>query len=152
MLRVWGGGIYENNEFYDLCDESGILIWQDFMFACAMFPDDEAFLNNVKAEARDNIKRLRNHPSIALWCGNNEILAAWYGWGWKKAEEAKSQGNADKIWKSYTDIFHHILPDAVAEYDPAANTGIRAHRRAWHPVRPVNGDEHYWGLVGQRTI
>jgi beta-mannosidase len=147
MLRVWGGGIYENNEFYDLCDESGILIWQDFMFACAMFPDDEAFLNNVKAEARDNIKRLRNHPSIALWCGNNEILAAWYGWGWKKAEEAKSQGNADKIWKSYTDIFHHILPDAVAEYDPS--------RKYWDsspssgmgiPSDLVNGDEHYWGV------
>jgi beta-mannosidase len=147
MLRVWGGGIYEYDRFYDLCDENGILVWQDFMFACAMFPDDDAFLNNVKEEANDNIKRLRNHPSIAMWCGNNEILAAWYGWGWKKSEEAKSKENADKIWKSYTDIFHHILPDAVAANDPgrfywdsspSSGMGI--------PADLVNGDEHYWGV------
>ena len=73
--------------FYDLCDENGILVWQDFMFACAMFPGDEAFLNNVKAEATDNIKRLRNHPSIAMWCGNNEILAAWAGLGLEKRKK-----------------------------------------------------------------
>lgn len=147
MLRVWGGGIYENDLFYDLCDQNGILVWQDFMFACAMFPGDQAFLDNVKQEATDNIKRLRNHPSIALWCGNNEILAAWLGWGWKQKEEAKSQENADKIWKSYTDIFHRILPDAVAANDPA--------RSYWDsspcagegkPADLANGDEHYWGV------
>jgi beta-mannosidase len=147
MLRVWGGGIYEYDKFYDLCDENGILVWQDFMFACAMFPGDEAFLNNVKAEATDNIKRLRNHPSIAMWCGNNEILAAWFGWGWAKAEEAKSKANAEKMWKAYTDIFHHVLPDAVAANDPdrfywdsspASGMGI--------PADLVNGDEHYWGV------
>jgi beta-mannosidase len=147
MLRVWGGGIYEYDRFYDLCDENGILVWQDFMFACAMFPGDEAFLNNVKAEATDNIKRLRNHPSIAMWCGNNEILAAWLGWGWKKKEDALNQVNSDKIWKSYTDIFHHILPDAVAANDPgrsywdsspSSGMGISADL--------VNGDEHYWGV------
>jgi beta-mannosidase len=66
MLRVWGGGVYEDDLFYDLCDENGILVWQDFMFACAMFPGDEAFLENVRQEAIDNVKRLRNHPSIAL--------------------------------------------------------------------------------------
>ncbi|MBL7969903.1 MAG: glycoside hydrolase family 2 protein [Prolixibacteraceae bacterium] len=147
MLRVWGGGIYENDRFYELCDEAGILVWQDFMFACAMFPGDEAFLNNIKQEATDNIKRLRNHPSIAMWCGNNEILAAWFGWGWGKAEEAKSKENAAKIWKSYTDIFHHVLPDAVAANDPdraywasspSSGTGI--------PADLANGDEHYWGV------
>ncbi|WP_205461903.1 glycoside hydrolase family 2 protein [Mangrovibacterium lignilyticum] len=147
MLRVWGGGIYENDEFYDLCDEAGILIWQDFMFACAMFPGDQEFLDNVKAEAEDNVKRLRNHPSIGLWCGNNEILAAWYDWGWKKDEEAKSQENADKIFKAYQDIFHEILPAAVEKYDPqraywssspSSGTGI--------PADLVNGDEHYWGV------
>lgn len=147
MLRVWGGGIYEYDRFYDLCDQNGILVWQDFMFACAMFPGDEAFLNNVKAEATDNIKRLRNHPSIAMWCGNNEILVAWLGWGWKQKEDALSQENSDKIWKSYTDIFHQILPDAVAENDPArsywasspsSGTGI--------PADLKNGDEHYWGV------
>ncbi len=147
MLRVWGGGVYENDIFYDLCDENGILVWQDFMFACAMFPGDEAFLGNVRQEAIDNVKRLRNHPSIALWCGNNEILAAWYDWGWKKAEEAKSQENAGKIWQSYTDIFHKILPGVVEAYDPqrsywasspSSGTGI--------PADLVNGDEHYWGV------
>jgi len=147
MLRIWGGGIYENDKLYDLCDENGILIWQDFMFACAMFPGDAAFLENVKQEAADNIKRLRNHASIAMWCGNNEILAAWFGWGWKQKEEAKSKENADKIWKAYTDIFHRILPEAVAAYDPGrsywdsspcSGTGI--------PSDLKNGDDHYWGV------
>lgn len=147
MLRIWGGGIYENDIFYDLCDENGILVWQDFMFACAMFPDDEAFLNNVKQEAEDNIKRLRNHPSIAMWCGNNEILAAWFGWGWKQKEEAASKENADRIWKSYTDIFLRILPEAVAAHDsqrsywdssPSSGPGV--------PADLANGDEHYWGV------
>jgi len=73
MLRVWGGGIYEKDIFYELCDKYGILVWQDFMFACAMFPGDEAFLGNVKQEAIDNVKRLRNHPSIGLWCGNTKF-------------------------------------------------------------------------------
>ncbi len=147
MLRIWGGGIYEEDIFYDLCDEAGILVWQDFMFACAMFPGDEAFLDNVRHEAIDNVKRLRNHPSIGLWCGNNEILAAWKGWGWEQAERAKSEENADKIWKAYEDIFHKILPDVVKELDPqrsywssspSSGEGI--------PADLVNGDEHYWGV------
>jgi len=147
MLRVWGGGIYEYDRFYDLCDENGILVWQDFMFACAMFPGDEAFQENVKQEAIDNIKRLRNHPSIAMWCGNNEILAAWFGWGWKQKEEALSQENSDKIWKSYTDIFHHILPDAVAANDPARSYWDSSPSSGMGiPADLVNGDEHYWGV------
>jgi len=105
MLRVWGGGIYENDIFYNLCDEAGILVWQDFMFACAMFPGDQGFLENVKQEAADNVKRLRNHPCLALWCGNNEILSAWYGWGWKKTEEGKNPENAARIWQSYVRYF-----------------------------------------------
>lgn len=147
MLRIWGGGIYESDKFYDLCDENGILVWQDFMFACAMFPGDEAFLDNIKQEATDNIKRLRNHPSIALWCGNNEILAAWFGWGWKKAEEAKSMENAGKIWKSYTDIFHRILPEAVAANDPGRSYWDSSPSSGMGvPADLVNGDEHYWGV------
>ncbi|WP_346859053.1 glycoside hydrolase family 2 protein [uncultured Draconibacterium sp.] len=147
MLRIWGGGVYEEDIFYDLCDENGILIWQDFMFACAMFPGDDAFLENVKHEAIDNVKRLRNHPSIAMWCGNNEILAAWNGWGWRRAEEAKSKENADKIWQAYVDIFHKTLPGVVEEYDaqrsywgssPSSGLGVDADL--------VNGDEHYWGV------
>ncbi len=147
MLRVWGGGYYEDDLFYDLCDEAGILVWQDFMFACAMYPGKQEFLDNVKLEARDNIKRLRNHPSIALWCGNNEILVAWNNWGWKR--QAKEQGEevSAKVWKAYADIFHEVLPKAVEEYDssrfywsssPSSGTGIKPDL--------INGDDHYWGV------
>jgi len=146
MLRVWGGGIYENDEFYDLCDEMGLLVWQDFMFACAMFPGDSAFLENVKQEAIDNVKRLRNHSSIALWCGNNEILSAWENWGWKNnVIKDQSQEVADSIWKAYDDVFHKILPEVVNELDD---------NRSYWPSSPGSafgekesfdkGDAHYW--------
>lgn len=147
MLRVWGGGYYEDDLFYDLCDEAGILVWQDFMFACAMYPGDEAFLNSVKEEAKDNIKRLRNHPSIALWCGNNEILVAWNGWGWKRKAKEQGKDVPNKVWKAYTDVFHEILPEVVKKYDssrfywsssPSSGTGIIPDLS--------NGDEHYWGV------
>nr|WP_320117401.1 glycoside hydrolase family 2 protein [uncultured Marinifilum sp.] len=147
MLRVWGGGYYEDDLFYDLCDEAGILVWQDFMFACAMFPGNQEFLDNVKEEAKDNIKRLRNHPSIALWCGNNEILVAWNTWGWKKQANEQGEGVADKVWKAYEDIFHDVLPKAVEQFDslrfywsssPSSGTGINADL--------INGDDHYWGV------
>jgi beta-mannosidase len=147
MLRIWGGGIYEYDIFYELCDELGILVWQDFMFACAMYPGDDRFLESVKQEAIDNIKRLRNHPSIALWCGNNECLSAWYLWGWKEAEE-QNQGQevADIIWKAYDDNYHKVLPRAVEEFDdrfywsssPQADMGV--------PENWIAGDVHYWGV------
>ena len=88
MLRVWGGGIYEKDAFYDYCDQYGILVWQDFMFACAMYPGGKDFMKNVQAEAIQQVVRLRNHPSIALWCGNNEISEGWKNWGWAKGYEA----------------------------------------------------------------
>ncbi|NER14172.1 glycoside hydrolase family 2 protein [Leptobacterium flavescens] len=110
MLRVWGGGIYEKDIFYDLCDEKGILLWQDFMFACAMYPGDEAFLQNVKEEAIDNIKRLRNHSSIALWCGNNENSEGWARWGW---QAGKSEEQKERIWGHYQAVFNGILPEQV---------------------------------------
>jgi len=147
MLRVWGGGIYENDIFYKLCDESGILVWQDFMFACAMFPGDNDFLENVRREAVDNVKRLRNHPCIALWCGNNEILTAWNSWGWKKSAEKQGRDVSKKVWKAYEDIFHKTLPRVVENFDP---------QRAYWGSSPssgmgivpdgANGDEHYWGV------
>ncbi|MGM0376692.1 MAG: glycoside hydrolase family 2 protein, partial [Bacteroidota bacterium] len=77
MIRVWGGGIYEEDIFYDLCDEMGIMVWQDFMFACSLYPGTDEFLENVRQEAVDNVVRLRNHPSLVLWCGNNEINTMW---------------------------------------------------------------------------
>lgn len=147
MLRVWGGGIYENDIFYDLCDENGILVWQDFMFACAMFPNDSAFLENVRQEAIDNVKRLRNHPSIALWCGNNEILTAWNTWGWKA--EAEKQGNdvPEKVWQAYVDIFHKTLPEVVKEFDPQRNYwGSSPSSGLGIQADLINGDDHYWGV------
>ena len=151
MLRVWGGGIYENDIFYDLCDQYGILIWQDFMFACAMYPGDEAFLENVRQEAIQNVRRLRNHPCIAIWCGNNEMDAAWShntpgGWGWKEQFDEKTR---DKIWNDYEKIFHEMLPQIVAEHDPKtfywpssplADWGVRA------SYSNTSGDMHYWGV------
>ena len=110
MLRVWGGGVYEDDLFYDLCDEKGILVWQDFMFACAMYPGDKSFLNNVKNEAVANVKRLRQHPSIALYCGNNENSEGWYRWGW---QADKTQAQKEAIWNSYQAVFNGILPKVV---------------------------------------
>ncbi len=83
MLRVWGGGIYEDDIFYELCDEQGICVWQDFMFACATYPAfDDEYMANVKAEAEDNVRRIRHHASLALWCGNNELEQGLVGDEW----------------------------------------------------------------------
>ena len=110
MLRVWGGGAYEADFFYQLCDAQGILVWQDFMFACAMYPGDKAFLENIKQEAIENVKRLRQHPSIALWCGNNENSEGWYRWGWKNG---KTEAQQQEIWEGYYAVFNYILPRIV---------------------------------------
>lgn len=148
MLRVWGGGIYEKDIFYDLCDEYGILVWQDFMFACAMYPGNAEFLENVEKEARQNVRRLRNHPSIALWCGDNEILSAWNRWGWKEnVLENQGQGIADTIWKAYDDIFHHILPDVVSQLDPQKLYWSSSPSAGFGELENgKSGDNHYWGV------
>lgn len=156
MLRVWGGGIYEEDVFYDLCDEYGLMVWQDFMFACSMYPGDEAFLENVRLEAEENLVRLRNHPSIVLWCGNNEIDSAWAhyeekgGWGWKQdyTEELR-----EKIWSDYEKVFHEILPEVVtdyapgAEYWPSSPLVSLSHDKEQHAnPSTTSGDIHYWGV------
>src|SRR5262249_45447586 len=112
MLRVWGGGIYESNDFYELCDEVGILVWQQIMFAGSMYPGDQPFLETVRHEASDAVTRLRNHPSIVIWCGNNEIEGAWNHWGWKQKLPAS-------LWDDYKKIFHGVLPEVCAALDPA---------------------------------
>ncbi|UQZ34914.1 beta-galactosidase [Paenibacillus sp. PK3_47] len=156
MLRVWGGGFYEEEAFYRLCDEYGLLVWQDFMFACSMYPGDEAFLNNVREEAAYNVRRLRNHPSIALWCGNNEIDSAWanfeenMGWGWKEKMSAEIR---ETLWRDYKEIFHRILPEAVAANHPGmdywASSPLRelTDNQDQHSTRITGeGDIHYWGV------
>ena len=148
MLRVWGGGIYEDNRFYDLADELGLLVWQDFMFACSMYPGDEPFVESVRQEAIENVRRLRNHPSLALWAGNNENEAAWKQWGWqiKFALPKKAQ---DRIWADYKRMFHEVLPAVVAAEDPgrfytrsspsANDDKVPPNKRNW-------GDMHFWGV------
>jgi beta-mannosidase len=146
MLRVWGGGVYEDDAFYDLCDEYGILVWQDFMFACAMYPGDWKFLRSVGREAADNAKRLRGHPCLALWCGNNEIDEAWRNWGWQRRHGIGSADSA-RIWRDYEKLFHELLPSVVAEHDPGRPYVPSSPRfgRA-DPRSLVEGDSHYWGV------
>jgi beta-mannosidase len=148
MLRVWGGGIYEDDRFYDLCDELGILVWQDFMFACSMYPGDQAFLDNVREEATENVRRLRNHPSLALWAGNNEIEAAWHTWGWQGRFHL-GKAAQETIWRAYTRLFHEILPAVVADEDPG-RFYTRSSPSANEDSIPANklgfGDNHYWGV------
>ena len=147
MLRVWGGGIYEKDLFYDLCDKHGMLVWQDFMFACNMYPGHPEFLESVANEAADNIKRLRNHPSIALWCGNNEILSAWYLWGWREKAAEENQAGADAQWKAYKDIFLDVLPGAVADNDPGRFYWASSPQSGDSIAEDLaNGDSHYWGV------
>lgn len=147
MLRVWGGGIYENDLFYDLCDENGILVWQDFMFACSMYPGDMAFLQNVEQEATENIKRLRNHPSIALWCGNNEMQVAWERWGYQKAF-AYSKADSTKIYDDYLKVFQDILPNTLNKLDSGRfywPSSPNSAPSGWHE-ESLSGDMHYWDV------
>ena len=119
MLRVWGGGIYEKDIFYDYCDENGILVWQDFMFANAMYPGTKEFKKNVEIEVMQNIIRLRNHPYIALWCGNNEIDEAWRNWGWSKQYNYSVKDSLE-IYGNFRNIFMVTIKDLVNKADPGA--------------------------------
>ena len=141
MLRVWGGGIYENDLFYDLCDEKGILVWQDFMFACAMYPGDTAFLANVKQEAEEQVKRLRNHASIALWAGNNENSEGWKRWGW---QDGRTEKEKQEIWNDYLAVFDTILPNTVAEFSETSYWESSPKFGRGNPKYEFEGDAHDW--------
>lgn len=138
MLRVWGGGVYESDAFYDLCDELGILVWQDFMFACSYYPDSEDWQQRVREEAEYQVLRLRHHRCIALWCGNNECRQVWEdGWGGKDRQPARFHGET---------IYHQVLKEVVEQLDP---------ERPYVPGSPYGGDycnsggqgdQHYWDV------
>jgi len=146
MLRVWGGGIYEDDRFYDLCDEKGILVWQDFMFANAMLPDDEKMFDNIRDEAIQNIVRLRRHPSIVLWCGNNEIDEGWNNWGWVQ-QYGYSKTDSIKIFRNYRKIFHELLPYCVSVYDTLRPYITTSPKFGWGNEKSLTeGDMHYWGV------
>ena len=143
MLRVWGGGIYEEDVFYQLCDAKGIMVWQDFMYACAMYPGGPA-LKNQAAEALYQIERLHGHACIALWCGNNENDEAWHNWGWQM-QFNETQRN--RLWLDYKTLYRDILGSYVAQSGagvPYWESSPRYGRA--NPKSLTEGDSHYWGV------
>ncbi|GAB2827538.1 glycoside hydrolase family 2 protein [Streptomyces daliensis] len=138
LVRVWGGGLYESEAFYDACDALGLLVWQDFPFACAAYPEEEPLRSEVEAEARENVTRLASHPSLALWCGNNENLWGHEDWDWKPRLGELSWGEG---------YYLDLLPRVVAELDPTRPywpgspwSGSWDH----HPNDPAHGTHHSW--------
>jgi len=162
MLRVWGGGFYEEERFYDLCDRYGILVWQDLIFSCSMYPDDDAFLDNVQVEVVQAIRRLRHRASLALWCGNNEMEWGWVQWGWNDPDYRRFKD-------AYLRMFHHFLPEICAAEDPdtpywpsspSSNTpfedpnggqaGDTHNWFVWHGMQPFTGyREHVSRFVSE---
>ena len=153
LIRVWGGGIYEDDMFYEAADSMGILVWQDFIFACTTYPSDPAFLSRVREEAAYNIRRLRNHASLAMWCGNNEIYEGMRYWGWSKKYDNP------EIWKEmqrgYDKIFHQLLPEMVSRYD-AGRFYMHSSPYEANWGRPESwkiADSHNWGIwYGQKPF
>ena len=139
MLRVWGGGVYESDAFYEACDELGLMVWQDFMFACATYPEEDPYPSLIEAEARHQVSRLSSHASIVLWCGGNENVLAWRNWGWReKMDPAQSWGRR---------YFTELLPGVCGELDPSRPflpdspwSGSVEH----DPNDPDHGDRHTW--------
>ncbi|MBC7845606.1 MAG: glycoside hydrolase family 2 protein [Flavobacterium sp.] len=151
MLRVWGGGIYENDLFYDLCDEKGILVWQDFMFACTMVAPLEDVKMNIIAEAKYNVKRLRNHSSIALWCGNNEATQFINEkfWGHTK-DNFKTAKDSASVFNTYDEVFHTLLPGVLKAYDDEkfywSSSPNYENYSMKYKFNLASGDIHYWGV------
>ena len=147
MLRVWGGGIYEADHFYQLCDSLQIMVWQDFMFANAMYPFKGELVQNIKAEVRDQVQRLSKYDCIVVWCGNNEIEEGWRHWGW---QESFQMHGADSIllWQEYQLLFRDSLPQWVRQYDPHSRPYISTSPAyGWGNELSLRaGDSHYWGF------
>ena len=142
MLRVWGGGYYQDDAFYDACDRYGILVWHDLMFACNVYALDEEgkFERSVVAETRENVRRLRHHPCLALWCGNNEMEAAWANWG-------ELQRQPRKYLRDYLILFERVLKQTVEEEDgvtPWRSSSPSSGGALDEPDSPDRGDQHYW--------
>lgn len=141
-VRVWGGGYYPSDAFYDLCDEKGLIVWQDLMYACNVYDVTDAFAENCRQETYDNVRRLRHHASLGLWCGNNEIESAWDHWG-------DFQKETPYLRADYIRLFEEVLPKAVQEAD--------GETFYWHsspssggcfdnPDDANRGDTHYWDV------
>jgi len=141
MIRVWGGGFYESEDFYDLCDRLGILVWQDFIFSCSIYPlNDPEFVANIQEEVRDNVSRIRHRASLALWCGNNEMDWGWEAWGWNKEKYQDYR-------EAYRRFFYETLPGWVDSLDPDTPYWYSS-PSSGTPFEDANaneqGDAHYW--------
>ncbi|WP_431683529.1 glycoside hydrolase family 2 protein [Kitasatospora sp. KL5] len=144
LVRVWGGGIYEDEAFYDTCDELGLMVWQDFLFACAAYPEEQPLRGEIEAEARDNVTRLTPHPSLVLWNGNNENLWGFRDWGWEPELAGDSWGEG---------YYLGLLPRIVAELDPTRPyTAGSPWSGSWdhHPNDPDHGTHHSWEVWNRR--
>ncbi|MFM1744244.1 MAG: hypothetical protein RLZZ630_181 [Bacteroidota bacterium] len=146
MLRVWGGGVYLPDAFYDACDRHGIMVWQDFMSACSMVPGDVHFRDNFRQEAIEQVERLSFHPSVVLWCGNNENDEGWHNWGWQKQFKYSTADSAT-IWRDYKSLFHEILPSVIDSLDPGKPYWPSSPSKGWGRKESLTeGDCHYWGV------
>ena len=146
MLRIWGGGIYPPDYFYEICDSLGILVWQDFMFAGSTYPYSDEYINNVRKEAEKQVIRYKNHPSLALWCGNNEISEGYYNWGWQN-----SMGWSDEEYKEMKDgydrLFEEMLDEVVKTNDKSRPYWPSSPKNGWGRAASLTeGDVHYWGV------
>lgn len=145
-VRIWGGGIYEDDAFFTACDELGVLVWQDFCFACASYPTYPAFLKQVEAEARYNVQRLRNHPSLAIWAGNNEDyeIQEKYGLDYDCDDDKDPQSWLKSTFPARY-IYEHLLPGVVDEESPGA---LYHPSSPWGDGKPTTdptvGDIHQW--------
>lgn len=151
MLRIWGGGIYADDHFYSKCDEKGVLLWQDLMFACAMYPGDADFVKNVQEEVKQQVSRMQAHPCLALICGNNEVEEGWKNWGWQQ-QYKYSVADSEKIWNDYKSLFYVKIPEAIQ----TVKAGKAPFAPDYYPSSPsigwghkeslTEGDSHYWGV------
>ncbi|MET9220938.1 glycoside hydrolase family 2 protein [Streptomyces sp. NPDC003300] len=144
LIRVWGGGIYESDDFYDACDEAGLLVWQDFLFACAAYSEEQPLRSEVEAEARENVARLAPHASLVLWNGNNENLWGFRDWDWEQDLAGASWGEG---------YYLGLLPRVVAETDPTRPYWAGSPwSGSWnhHPNDPAHGTAHSWEVWNRR--
>lgn len=146
MLRIWGGGIYPPDYFFEICDSLGILVWQDFMFAGSTYPYTDEYINNVREEAKKHVIRLKNHPSLALWCGNNEVSEGYYNWGWQKSMNWSDE-DYKEMKEGYDKLFEEMLDEVVKTYDKSRPYWPSSPKNGWGRAASLTeGDVHYWGV------
>jgi beta-mannosidase len=143
MIRIWGGGRYEPDWFYDLCDELGLMVWQDFMFACHLYPSTPEFLAEVDAEVRDVVARINHHACMAVWCGDNELIGALTWFPESRKDRDRYLVNYDRLNRTVEAALHSVLPGANW-WPSSPSPGPLAFGDAWHD--DSSGDMHFWSV------